>query len=956
MIAGSNNPIVQDGDSGIVFDGGTKDTGNFVIAPWATGISGLRMTAEGNVGISTANPAVKLHAYSSSDEVARFQSNGNPYISLYNAAGARQSYFYSDSSAIQVVAESSKPLWLRGATTLSLQSGGSTSPSMFFMDASGNIGIGTSVTNGNKLSVNGATAITGSVLPGSSNTYDLGSSSKNWSAVYASTGSFGDVSISGNLTVAGTQTIINTDILNIKDNAILVNAAPSPQSTGGIYVADTTANTTGSLVWDTTTDTWKAGKLGSETTLVSGSGTTNYVTKWAGSNHVGTSVMYDDGTNVGVGTATSNNRFNVYTAGTNGTDGLRVFGGATTSNVRIRPAMSAGANNSIVAAGDSGIIFDGGSVDTGAFVIAPWATGTPGFRMTAAGNVGIGTVTPVSNANYTGLTVGGTNGSTYSHMTGGDEVFRIQSDVSGVTIATYTSGLTALPLNFKTNNTQALTIDTSQNVGIGTTSSASTYKLHIYKIGASAYSVIQSSNANAYLNLLGSSGGAMSGTINVENGALNVGTTTNHPVVIGANSNEWVRIAATGEVGIGTSSTGGERLRIYNASGNTVGIYSNTSNSSLSLSGYNSTTPVTLAAEVTSTVANLGTATNHPVNLLTNGTTALTINTSQNVGIGTTSSDSTYKLHVYKSGASAYSVIQSSNANACLYLLGTYSSTAMSGTINVENGAMNVGTSTNHPLVIGTNGSEWVRVTSAGKVGIGTTSPSGNLQLESGEAWFKTTADTSSYTHLNYGAAGDNYISSGNDSFITVGQTTIRGKSVGGAQTDIAYFTVAGTSPRVGIGTAALSYYLKLGADSAAKPSTNTWTVASDMRLKENIETIKNPLERILQLRGVEFDWKPGLYGVDVVHDGGFIAQELEESFPHWVRESETSEEEKSYIPSGMKKDFAMRNDFYALTVESFRALKEENDLLKSENEEIKKLISDLQNQVTDLVEVIGGK
>jgi hypothetical protein len=265
----------------------------------------------------------------------------------------------------------------------------------------------------------------------------------------------------------------------------------------------------------------------------------------------------------------------------------------------------------------------------------------------------------------------------------------------------------------------------------------------------------------------------------------------------------------------------------------------------------------------------------------------------------------------------------------------------------MENGAMNVGTATNHPLVIGTNGNEWVRVTSAGKVGIGTTSPSGNLQLESGEAWFKTTADTPSYTHLNYGAAGDNYISSGNDSFISVGQTTIRGKSVGNAQTDIAYFTVSGTEPRVGIGTTANSYYLRLGADSAAKQGSSTWTVPSDMRLKENIETIKEPLSKILKLRGVEFDWKPGLHGMDVVHDGGFIAQELEENFPHWVRESETSEEEKAYIPMGLKKDFAMRNDFYALTVESFRELKAQNDSLKSE-------ISDLSAQIATLLEIVN--
>jgi len=73
-----------------------------------------------------------------------------------------------------------------------------------------------------------------------------------------------DVTISGNLTVAGTQTIVDSTTVQIGDNILELNG--SGATNGGIYVADATApNTdTGSLVWDSTNDYWKAGTKGNE--------------------------------------------------------------------------------------------------------------------------------------------------------------------------------------------------------------------------------------------------------------------------------------------------------------------------------------------------------------------------------------------------------------------------------------------------------------------------------------------------------------------------------------------------------------------------------------------------------------------------------------------------------------------------------------------------------------------
>lgn len=87
---------------------------------------------------------------------------------------------------------------------------------------------------------------------------------------------------------------------------------------------------------------------------------------------------------------------------------------------------------------------------------------------------------------------------------------------------------------------------------------------------------------------------------------------------------------------------------------------------------------------------------------------------------------------------------------------------------------------------------------------------------------------------------------------------------------------------KVGIGLTNPTYLLHLGTDSAAKPTSSTWSIASDRRLKENIEDadldicyndIKNlPLRR--------FKWKDSYIEKHKVYDTtnlGFIAQEVEE-------------------------------------------------------------------------------
>jgi len=66
------------------------------------------------------------------------------------------------------------------------------------------------------------------------------------------------------LVVSGTQTTVNSTTVNIADNIIQLNGTGATNA--GLVVRDATASTlvSGSLLWNTTTDRWIAGPLGSE--------------------------------------------------------------------------------------------------------------------------------------------------------------------------------------------------------------------------------------------------------------------------------------------------------------------------------------------------------------------------------------------------------------------------------------------------------------------------------------------------------------------------------------------------------------------------------------------------------------------------------------------------------------------------------------------------------------------
>lgn len=93
----------------------------------------------------------------------------------------------------------------------------------------------------------------------------------------------------------------------------------------------------------------------------------------------------------------------------------------------------------------------------------------------------------------------------------------------------------------------------------------------------------------------------------------------------------------------------------------------------------------------------------------------------------------------------------------------------------------------------------------------------------------------------------------------------------------------------IGIGLSNPSYLLQLSTDSAAKPSSATWTVSSDRRLKENIKEAdsKRCYDIVKNLKLKHFKWKDEYIPAWKANDRtklGWIAQDVEQVFPKAVK------------------------------------------------------------------------
>jgi hypothetical protein len=578
------------------------------------------------------------------------------------------------------------------------------------------------------------------------------------------------------------------------------------------------------------------------TNPVTGTGTTNYVPKFTGSTAIGNSIIFDNGTQVGIGTASPASTLDVSGSITSSSNvrALRFWGGPSvfTSHGAPLHIFSSTIGTSAIAR------FNNNESTDASTLTSMWLENYSGFRaelaytthlngsniyinntyssgnilfniagsekmrITSAGAVGIGTSSPGHQVHIVRANVGVglqvENSSTYSHI-------RLQS--AGTNQAAY---LTFNPTGtgnavIQVNDTDRLAITSAGNVGIGTTSPAS--KLSVWE------GEITISNLSSGFTVPMGSIAAFND--DASNGGLVFKTSTSGTL------NERLRILANGNVGIGTTS------------------------------------PTT--------------------GLVVNSRIQVTGNTAPSSGTG---------LELFYDGTGAGSLA---------FARGTgYIPNFMDGS----------------QLQFFTSSSERMRITSAGNVGIGTTSPSSKLTVQDAANTY-----VSHFSGLNQ----TNGVSIGtNASNVALIQGYTRTFS---ATNNIAINADGGN---VGIGTTSPSYQLQLSTDSAAKPTSALWTIASDLRIKENITPYAKGLKELMLINPINYDYN-GLGGFKKGKGGvGIIAQEILNILPDSVSSV------KGKLNEGDKEETDILNfNGHELTYVLINAIKEQ----QAQIEELKLLI-----------------
>ena len=185
----------------------------------------------------------------------------------------------------------------------------------------------------------------------------------------------------------------------------------------------------------------------------------------------------------------------------------------------------------------------------------------------------------------------------------------------------------------------------------------------------------------------------------------------------------------------------------------------------------------------------------------------------------------------------------------------------------------------------GTSTAERMRIDNDGNVGIGTTSPQEKLEVDGNLRIASTSINGSPYQdfYSKEGAVG----AWNNAARITASAETINGwgltfstKTQDSALSEKMRVTNGGN---VGIGTTSPSYKLHVNGQVAG---VGAYVNASDVRLKKNVNPIKNGLEKVMKLRPVTFNWRQNEFrevNFDDRNHVGFIAQEVEEVVPQVV-------------------------------------------------------------------------
>jgi len=278
----------------------------------------------------------------------------------------------------------------------------------------------------------------------------------------------------------------------------------------------------------------------------------------------------------------------------------------------------------------------------------------------------------------------------------------------------------SIPLIFGTNSSERMRLDASGNLGLGTTSPNTLLSLVGNHAGGQSILKIQSSTAysSSGLSSIGfnDSDGSRKAIIYTNTNGLQLETGTTTPIIFNTNGNERMRLDASGNVGIGTTNP-------------LVNLQVETTGTSTSIGGNVIATFRSQASGRAATIqlsdftnSNFISSLSGSLSFGSAGTPLMTLTSAGNVGIGTTSPID--KLHIV-GGITSTSLATPSNTSIGSLQIG-YDGT--NGIIRTWNSSPLI-TSTYNYQAFETSGSERMRITSGGNVGIGTSSPSAKLDV-----------------------------------------------------------------------------------------------------------------------------------------------------------------------------------------------------------------------------------
>lgn len=229
---------------------------------------------------------------------------------------------------------------------------------------------------------------------------------------------------------------------------------------------------------------------------------------------------------------------------------------------------------------------------------------------------------------------------------------------------------------------------------------------------------------------------------------------------------------------------------------------------------------------------------------------------------------------------------------------------------------------------------ERMRITHDGKVGIHNVNPTGSLTVgatnRANDTKIVALADD------DHKAGFEAYGNSQGTGYIYVGQSTSHGGGMFYNGNGVPEFTADEIASdylsffRRNSNTPSTVFGYRYDSDEVRFVGDVVAFYSSDERLKENVIPIGNAIEKIKQIRGVEFDWIPTELSdgekvhLNEGHDVGVIAQEIEKVLPEVVETRDSGYKAVKY------------EKIVPLLIESIKEQQEQIDELKKELKEIR--------------------